>query len=125
MYNFGRETEELQTFLLYSKYPDGLMLEHFSETLFRESIRLRNFIVAEEMKLGESIMSNLARFALMKEVEKVKEAHQWQCKGPDTRMPPLECIIIMVALVGRHEGATESNSTQENSAVTFSAYHFY
>ena len=53
MYNFGRETEELQTFLLYSKYPDGLMLEHFSETLFRESIRLRNFIVAEEMKLGE------------------------------------------------------------------------
>lgn len=53
MYNFGRETEELQTFLLYSKYPDGLILEHFSENLFRESTRLRNYIVVQEMKLGE------------------------------------------------------------------------
>ena len=53
MYNFGRETEQLQTFLLYSKYPDGLILEHFSENLFRESIRLRNRIVAGEMKLGD------------------------------------------------------------------------
>ena len=59
MYNFGRETEELQTFLLYSKYPDGLTLEHFSENLFRESIRLRNLIVAEEMKLGEGNISHL------------------------------------------------------------------
>lgn len=36
MYNFGRKTEDLQTFLLYSKYTDGLMIEHFAETLFRE-----------------------------------------------------------------------------------------
>ncbi|HJE48238.1 AAA domain-containing protein [Phocaeicola coprophilus] len=53
MYNFGHETEDLQTFLLYSKYTDGLLIEHFAEGLFRESIRLRNCIVANEMAFGE------------------------------------------------------------------------
>ena len=52
MYNFGRKTEDLQTFLLYSKYTDGLMIEHFAETLFRESIHLRNRIAAREMAFG-------------------------------------------------------------------------
>lgn len=53
MYNFGKATEDLQTFLLYSKYPDGLMIEHFAEKLFRESLALRNRIVVNEMSLGE------------------------------------------------------------------------
>ena len=52
-YNFGQKAKDMQTFLLYSKYTDGLMLEHFSEKLFRESIRLRNRIVAQEMELAE------------------------------------------------------------------------
>ena len=53
MYNFGHETEDLQTFLLYSKYTDGLLIEHFAEGLFRKSIQLRNCIVANEMAFGE------------------------------------------------------------------------
>ena len=57
MYNFGHETENLQTFLLYSKYTDGLMIEHFAETLFRESIRLRNRIVCSEMAFGEGAIA--------------------------------------------------------------------
>lgn len=57
MYNFGRKTEDLQTFLLYSKYTDGLMIEHFAETLFRESIRLRNQIVAGEIAFGEGAIA--------------------------------------------------------------------
>lgn len=70
MYNFGRETEDMQTFLLYSKYTDGLMREHFDETLFRESIRLRNCIVANEVhfangKVGETI--NLLNTDLLNE----------------------------------------------------------
>lgn len=59
MYNFGRKADDTQTLLLYSKYDDGLMPEHFSETLFRECIRLRNYIVCEEMALGEGGISPL------------------------------------------------------------------
>lgn len=51
-FNFGECTQNIQTFLLYSKYADGLINEHFSETLFRESIRLRNYIVTNEMKFS-------------------------------------------------------------------------
>lgn len=59
MYNFGRKADDTQTLLLYSRYNDGLMLEHFSETLFRECIRLRNRIVCEEMALGEGGVSSV------------------------------------------------------------------
>ena len=63
MYNFGNKTKDLQTFLLYSKYPDGLIMERFAETLFRDSIRLRNYIVANEIAFGEgavnSVINNL------------------------------------------------------------------
>lgn len=53
MCNFGQKAKDMQTFLLYSKYADGLMMEHFSEKLFRESISLRNRIVAQEMDFAE------------------------------------------------------------------------
>lgn len=59
MYNFGRKTEDLQTFLLYSKYTDGLMIEHFAETLFRESIHLRNRIAAREMAFGDGAIASV------------------------------------------------------------------
>lgn len=59
MYNFGKETDDLQTFLLYSKYTDGLMIEHFAESLFRESMRLRNYIVANEISLGEGNITTI------------------------------------------------------------------
>ena len=51
--NFGQRTRDMQAFLLYSKYADGLMLEHFSEKLFRESIRLRNYVAAQDMAFAE------------------------------------------------------------------------
>lgn len=59
MYNFGHETENLQTFLLYSKYTDGLMIEHFAESLFRECISLRNRIVCGEMEFGEGAIEKV------------------------------------------------------------------
>lgn len=59
MYNFGQKTKDMQTFLLYSKYTDGLMLEHFSEKLFRESIRLRNYIVAQEIALSKGAVCQI------------------------------------------------------------------
>ena len=59
MYNFGQETANMQTFLLYSKYADGLLIEHFAENLFRESIKLRNYIVYNEMRLGEGAIGEI------------------------------------------------------------------
>lgn len=59
MYNFGQETAHMQTFLLYSKYADGLLIEHFAENLFRESIKLRNYIVHNEMRLGEGAIGEI------------------------------------------------------------------
>ena len=59
MYNFGQETANMQTFLLYSKYADGLLIEHFAENLFRESIKLRNFIVYNEMRLGDGAIGKI------------------------------------------------------------------
>lgn len=59
MYNFGQETANMQTFLLYSKYADGLLIEHFAENLFRESIKLRNYIVHNEMRLGDGAIREI------------------------------------------------------------------
>lgn len=59
MYNFGQETANMQTFLLYSKYADGLLIEHFAENLFRESIKLRNYIVHNEMRLGDGTIGEI------------------------------------------------------------------
>lgn len=59
MYNFGQETAHMQTFLLYSKYADGLLIEHFAENLFRESIKLRNYIVHNEMRLGDGAIGEI------------------------------------------------------------------
>ena len=61
MYNFGQETQEMQTFLLYSKYTDGLIIEHFSERLFRECIHLRNQIVVNEMAFGEGAIAHVTK----------------------------------------------------------------
>lgn len=59
MYNFGQETANMQAFLLYSKYADGLLIEHFAENLFRESIKLRNYIVHNEMRLGDGAIGEI------------------------------------------------------------------
>ena len=59
MYNFGQETANMQTFLLYSQYADGLLIEHFAENLFRESIKLRNYIVHNEMRLGDGAIGEI------------------------------------------------------------------
>ncbi len=60
MYNFGQKTEDMQTFLLYSKYHDGLIIEHFAEELFRQSIALRNRIVVNETALAEGAIGNVS-----------------------------------------------------------------
>lgn len=53
-YNFQHEAEGVDVRLLYSKYPaaQGLLNVHNNDELFREAIRLRNRIVALEMKIA-------------------------------------------------------------------------
>ena len=60
MYNFGRMADDMQTFLLYSRYTDGLMIEHFTNRLFRESIKLRNMIVCNEMAFSDGTISKVS-----------------------------------------------------------------
>jgi len=53
-YNFNLGMEEIDTRLLYSKYPmkQGVVIVTFYRELFREAIALRNKIVAEEYRIA-------------------------------------------------------------------------
>lgn len=63
IHNFKLNAQRIKTFLLYSKYHDGVMMEHFSEQLFRKSIETRNRIVALEIDIANGklmeILNNL------------------------------------------------------------------
>lgn len=52
-YNFGVHNEEVSCYLLYSKYPDGLMKEGASPKLLFKAMKLRNEIVWNEFYLGK------------------------------------------------------------------------
>ena len=53
-YNFHLSADQLDIRLLYSKYPvdQGLITVDFHQQLFQEAIRLRNQIVAEELRMA-------------------------------------------------------------------------
>ena len=59
MYNFGLKQTDIQAFLLYSKYVDGLILEHTNTAQFREAMKLRNYIVALEMASGQGYVKHM------------------------------------------------------------------
>lgn len=52
-YGFGKKNDEISAYLLYSKYPDGLMRESNAPEVVARSIRLRNRIVAQDLALAE------------------------------------------------------------------------
>lgn len=64
-YNFQLGFDHTDMRLLYSKYPpkNGLVVVNFYQTLFREAIRLRNMIVAYDLKIAlqgfESVLPEL------------------------------------------------------------------
>lgn len=53
-YNFGKREQEVDTRLLYSRYPasQGLMSVNYYRTLFREAMKVRNQIVATEFLIA-------------------------------------------------------------------------
>lgn len=87
MYNFGCNPENIQTFLLYSKYSDGLMMEHFAENLFRESICLRNRIVANEMAFAEGSIESVIKNI---DTETLNEFHSGGRLWNDFQKPELQ-----------------------------------
>ena len=89
-YNFWQEAKDLQPFLLYSKYPDGLMREHFAEPLFRESLHLRNRIVANEMAFGNGSIASVIN-ELSTDLLKTRDVHPklWN----NYQKPQLQSII--------------------------------
>ncbi len=87
MYNFGISPDSIHSFLLYSKYADGLMSEHYSRELFDESIRLRNQIVANELRFAKGETS-----ALLSELtpELLNEKKQTNKLWHDYQQPEIE-----------------------------------
>lgn len=51
-YSFGKENKDISSYLLYSKYPDGLLKEGSAPKLLRQAIELRNQIVWIEYMLS-------------------------------------------------------------------------
>ena len=89
-YNFGQETQNMQTFLLYSKYTDGLIIEHFSEKLFRECIQLRNQIVVNEMAFGEGAIESVTELI---DTDLLNEKHESRTLWTKYQEPELNRII--------------------------------
>lgn len=62
-YNFSIRENQVNAFLLYSKYPNGLMSEGYLQQLIAEAFKVRNDIVALEIDLAngmsEEIFPNL------------------------------------------------------------------
>ena len=60
-YNFHLPADQIDTRLLYSKYPahEGLVVINFYQQLFREAISLRNRIVAMEMAMARDGFSSV------------------------------------------------------------------
>ena len=60
-YNFQQQADHVDIRLLYSKYPaaDGLLDVKDNQQLFREAIRLRNIIVAQEIAIARKGFSNV------------------------------------------------------------------
>lgn len=59
--NFNLPPDKVDIRLLYSKYParQGLLVVNYFQQLFREAIRLRNSIVAQEMSIARKGFSNI------------------------------------------------------------------
>lgn len=88
--NFSVSAEQLQSFLLYSKYPDGLTAEHFSEQLFRESIRLRNRIVVQEMAFADG---DIGRVCDLLSTDLLNEAQVQNRLWTDYQEPQLAAVL--------------------------------
>ena len=50
-YNFGIKNNDISSYLLYSKYPDGLIRESSSPEMLFRAIKLRNEVVAQEYEM--------------------------------------------------------------------------
>lgn len=88
--NFHVASEQLRSFLLYSKYPDGLTAEHFAEGLFRESIHLRNRIVAQELAFADG---DIARVWDELTADLLNEAGVRNRLWTDYQKPELEAFL--------------------------------
>ena len=86
-YNFGKSDRQVDTRLLYSRYPaaQGLLSVNYYRTLLREAIRLRNQIVATELLMAREgvgrILSMLNADIIYKDVERDGYFHQFVLPG--------------------------------------------
>lgn len=101
-YNFGKSDRQVDTRLLYSRYPaaKGLVVVNYYRTLFREAIRLRNQIVATELLIARDgfgrILPLLCADVIYKDVARDGFFHRFvlpeveRLTYPLARLTPLE-----------------------------------
>jgi len=88
-YNFGCSDRQVDTRLLYSRYPaqQGLLIVNFFQSLFRDAIRLRNQIVATELHIArhgfQSIVPHLTAATIYKDVKTDGYFHRFVQPGID------------------------------------------
>ncbi len=90
-YNFHIESSQVAAYLLYSKYPDGLLREAESPSLLKRALRIRNDIVRDELNMTdyEGVRQQLGGLRVEELNSKGCHPHLWE---PYIR-PKLQAII--------------------------------
>ena len=94
-YNFQLDAEDVDIRLLYSKYParEGLLDVANNEALFREAIRLRNLIVAQEISIARkgfaSVLPQLQPDVLLQREEKAEFFYRYVRPEVERALQPL------------------------------------
>ena len=94
-YNFHLSADQVDTRLLYSKYParEGLVVINFYQQLFREAISLRNRIVAMEMAIARdgfaTILPQLTARQLLENKQRADFFHRYIRPEADATFEPL------------------------------------
>ncbi len=75
-YNFGVGEEDITMHLLYSHYraAEGLRAEHFSSKMFREAIKLRNQVVAQELSIAREGFGSVIPHLNVKELYQANDS---------------------------------------------------
>lgn len=100
-YNFQQQADHVDIRLLYSKYPvaDGLLTVKDNQQLFREAIRLRNYIVAQEIAIARkgfsSVWPSLHADMLLERQEKADFFERYIRPQIDDILQPLNNLTIV------------------------------
>jgi len=87
-YSFNMRNEDVSSYLLYSKYPDGLIAEGPAPKVLFEALRLRNQIVWNEYNLGKGGVRMFDKLTVNAvNVNKLTDSHFEQYQRKEIEVP--------------------------------------